>query len=172
MTVLLLAVTTAESDPPPILIVGAYSNIVVTGTEAVGTRVELWQQGDLYFGLLQKAAGVAGEYPTGVLEGVRYDPATKTLIFRAKLSVGQATTNGETWVPTRDLYQFEGTLFPDQLSGTLLHADTLQPDRPMASDPVKLYRSKEDEASMPRPMSYEEWTAYARKLLETHGPRW
>ena len=63
----------------------------------------------------------------------------------------RSSSDGEHWFPSRDLFQFEGTLYPDQITGTLIHADALTPDRAGQAEEVKLYRAKDEETAMPRP---------------------
>jgi hypothetical protein len=156
-----------------VTVVGAYSNIVSSGEHAQGTMVQLWRDGDLYFGFFVRAAGLAGDSPIGLLEDLRFDPGRKTLSFKARLSVGLATVDGETWLPTRDIFQFDGSLFSDQITGEIVHADALSPDRPATHESVKLYRvKKEEEAFVANASTYNEWTEWARRLLQARGPKW
>ena len=80
--------------------------------------------------------------------------------------------DGEHWVPSRDLFQFEGTLYPDQITGSLIHADALTPDRVGQAEEVKLYRTKDEETAMPRPATYAQWEEMARHVMEARGPKW
>jgi hypothetical protein len=159
-------------EGPPVTVVGAYSNIVITDVHSQGYSVELWKDDTHYFGFLLTAAGLAADTPTGILEDLRYDPSTHGLTFKAKLSTGRSSLDGARWMPSRDLYTFEGTLSPDQIAGTLIHVDALTPDRPGQPEDVKLYRTKDEEAAMMRPESYDQWTGMARQVLETRGPKW
>jgi hypothetical protein len=169
---LALGVVTLQAEPPKVAIVGAYSNRVVTDQQASGYGVQLWQEGINYFGFFLSAKGLADDMPIGILEDLRYDPKTKEISFKARMSVGRATVNGETWVPTRDLYQFKGVLYPDQISGSLVHIDALQPDRPAKQEEVKLYRSTREEEALPTLNSYKQWSDLAQKLLAQNGPKW
>jgi hypothetical protein len=153
-------------------VVGAYSNRIVADKNAQGYGIELWNDGDRYFGFFLNSAGMNEDMPLGVMEDLRYDPATHVLVFKAKLSVGRTTVDGESWVPTRDVYHFEGTLFPDQISGDLIHIDAMQTDRPATHEAVKLYRAREEEASLPKFKSFEQWSELARKLMAARGPQW
>jgi hypothetical protein len=156
----------------PVTIVGAYSNIVITDEHAMGYSVELWKDDTHYFGYLLTAAGLAADTPTGILEDLRYDPNTHGLTFKAKLSTGRSSLDGEHWLPSRDLFTFEGTLAPDQLTGTLIHVDALTPDRPGQPEDVKLFRTKDEEAAMMHPDNYDQWAESARHVLEVRGPKW
>ncbi len=153
-------------------VVGTYSNRIVADKQARGYGIQLWREGSTYFGFLFSTNGLAEEMPMGVLEDVRFDPNDHSLSFKARLSVDRATLNGETWVPTRDVFQFQGTLFPDQITGHLIHADALQPDRAPIPEDVKLYRAHEEEQAMPTPSTYEAWSRLAQKLLAANGPKW
>ncbi len=162
-----------QAEAPPVTVVGAYSNVVVTDEHAQGYAIQLWRQGDLYFGFFQRAAGLAGDTPSGLLEDLRVDPQDHTIAFKAKLSVGSESMNGETWVPSRDLYQFSGTLFLDQISGSLVHLNGNHPESRGTAEEIKLYRSKKEEADlMLQTTSYQEWTESARKILRARGPKW
>lgn len=155
--------------------VGVYSNIVYTQDQAQGYAVHLWRDNDLYYGLLYRAAGLASDIPVGLLEGLRVTPDTKTLSFKARLSVGLVTVSGEDWVPSRDVYQFQGTLFPDQITGDMMHADMLNPNRPGVHETVTLYRSKkkeETEMMKEAPDGYKAWNLWADKILQARGPKW
>jgi hypothetical protein len=169
---LLLMPTGLKADAPSVSVVGAYSNRVITDQQARGYGIQLWQEGTHYFGFFLSAAGLADDIPLGILENLRYDPAAKTLSFKARMSVGTATMDGDNWVPTRDIYQFDGTLYPDQISGSLIHINALQPDRPAKHEEVKLYRSRTEEAALPVFKSYAQWSELARKLLAARGPKW
>jgi hypothetical protein len=155
-----------------VTVVGAYSNRVIADAHAQGYGIELWKEGNAYFGFFLSTTGMADDIPIGILDDLRYDPTDKSLSFKTKMTVGRSTMNGETWVPTRDIYRFEGTLLPDQISGHLIHADDLKPDTPATQDDIKLYRAKDEEAAMPVPASYDQWAELARKLLAMRGPKW
>ncbi len=154
--------------------VGAYSNILYAQDQAQGYSVRLWRDNDLYYGLLYRASGLATDMPVGLLESVRVTPDTKTLTFKARLSVGVVTVSGEDWVPSRDVFQFQGTLFPNQITGNMIHADMMNPSRPGKHEELTLYRSAKEEADfmLEAPDGYNEWNRWAEKILQAHGPKW
>src|SRR5438477_12164103 len=170
--IVLIGARRATAEGSSVTVVGAYSNMVITDVHAQGYSVELWQDGSRYFGFLLTAAGLAADTPTGLLDDLRYDPTTRALTFKAKLSTGRSSSDGEHWFPSRDLFQFEGTLYPDQITGTLIHADALTPDRTGQAEEVKLYRVKDEETAMPQPATYAQWEEMARHVLEVRGPKW
>jgi len=155
-----------------VAVIGAYSDRVVTGENAAGYTIELWQDEAQAFGFFRGAAGLAEDTPTGLLENVRYDAKDKTLSFKAKLSMGLATIDGQNWVPTRDIYQFEGTLYPDQITGHLIHLNALEPKQPARHQKVTMYRLKDEAAAMARPATYKEWLEMADRVLQARGPKW
>ncbi len=155
-----------------VTIVGAYTNRVIADKQAQGYGVQLWKEGTTYFGFFLSTSGLADDVPIGVLDDLRFDPTDRSFSFKAKMTVGRTTMNGDTWVPTRDLYQFTGTLYPDQITGHLIHANALQPDQPPIPEEIKLYRAPEEERAMPVPASYDQWAKLAQKLLATNGPKW
>lgn len=161
-----------SADVSSVTIVGAYSNIVITDVHAQGYSVELWKDDTHYFGFLLTAGGLAADTPTGILEDLRYDPSTNGLTFKAKLSTGRSSLDGAQWIPSRDWFTFEGTLLPDELTGTLIHVNALTPEQPGQPEGVKLFRTKDEEAAMMRPDSYDQWAEMARQVLETRGPKW
>jgi hypothetical protein len=160
------------ADSGPVTPVGAYTNIVVTGEHADGYSLELWQQSGVYSGLFISAAGLSQDAPAGLLEDLRVDPKARTITFKARLSVSQESMNGESWEPTRDLYQFSGTLYPDQITGTLVHVNVLHPESRGRQEEIKLYRSKTEEEAMQKFDSNEGWTEWARSVLQARGPKW
>ena len=162
----------AASAYADVTVVGAYSNRVVTDVRAQGYDIQLWKDGDQYFGFFLSAGGLADNIPLGTLDNLRVDPTAKTISFQTKMSVGRSSLDGETWEPTRDMYQFSGTLFPDQISGDLVHVDELLPDTPATHEDVKLYRNREEEQSLPTFTSYQQWLELSRKLMATRGPKW
>jgi hypothetical protein len=167
----LLAAPVVQAEEP-VAVVGVYSNNIVADKQAQGYYVQLWREGEQYFGFFFSSMGLNEDMPMGILENVRFDSGSRTLSFKSRLSVGSTTMNGETWTPTRDVYQFEGTLFPEELSGSLIHTDALQPTHPATQELIKLYRDKQAEAALPAIPSYQVWTELARKLLQERGPKW
>src|SRR4051812_42655477 len=104
-----LIIAPAVRADEPVAVVGVYSNHIVADKQAQGYFVQLWHEADQYFGFFFSSMGLNEDMPMGILENVRFDPSSRTLSFKSKLSVGSTTMNGETWTPTRDVYQFDGT---------------------------------------------------------------
>src|SRR5262245_24670379 len=62
-------------------VVGDFSRIALTREDAFGYALQLWQQGDQLFGLLNVYTGAPSDPPAGLLEDVRFDPRTRKLSF-------------------------------------------------------------------------------------------
>jgi hypothetical protein len=151
---------------------GAFTNMRFTREHQYGYTVELWQERDRLFGFLLVSAGLSGDTPTGLLEDVAFDTKTGKLTFRARLSTGSTFNKDNEQTPTRDVYQFKGTLNGRKLTGILEHTDDL--DRAAASTKTKvsLRRSKGGTESMLEAKSYDEWKKEADEILKLRGPKW
>lgn len=153
--------------------VGAFSNMRYTEEHAYGYTVMLWRTGPCLIGLFESSQGLGGDTPIGELRDVRYDGNAGRLSFSAKLTTGVTSTAGSNvWVPSQDLYRFEGTLRPPQLSGVVTfvmqNASGAQPTR----DDVVLRQSPEQAEFMPGTATYREWRAKWEPILKVRGPRW
>jgi hypothetical protein len=84
--------------------IGEYSNMRYTAEHAYGYTVQLWQDGNQFFGLFMSAFGLAGDTPTGLLEDVKFNPSTGALSFTARLTVGSAYLGEGRQEPTRDFF--------------------------------------------------------------------
>jgi hypothetical protein len=172
---LLLLCTTvlASAAPPSGEFVGAYSNVIATGEHARGFIACVCREGTFYYGVLFHSEGLNEDMPLGVMEDLRVVPETKAISFKARLTMGSVTASGDQWVPSRDVYQFQGTLFPDQMSGEMIHADLLNPSRPATHESIKLYRSpKYAEQMRTAPTAYKEWLKWVEPMLQARGPKW
>jgi hypothetical protein len=151
---------------------GAFTNMRYTAEHQYGYSVELWQEKDRLFGFLLVSAGLAGDTPTGLLEDVVFDPKTGRLTFRARLSTASTFDENNRQVPTRDLYEFNGALKGQSLTGTLRHTDA--PNRSAAGTKTKvsLRRSKSGSDAMIQPKNYGEWKEEADEILKLRGPKW
>ncbi|MBW8809547.1 MAG: hypothetical protein JF591_12075, partial [Lysobacter sp.] len=85
--------THAEPPQTKVETLGVYSNVRITGggddPHAEGYDCELYRENGQLFGLFHSSQGMVGDTPRGRLQDVRYDPAKRTLFFRAKLTLGQ-----------------------------------------------------------------------------------
>lgn len=154
---------------------GAWSGVTVSETEdphASGFQVELWEHAGDVVGVLMLYVGPVADPPIGELEEVEFDRKTGELTFKARLSIG--AIRGEepgSWVPSHDLYAFEGRVEKKALTGDLIQ-------RVMNTDPPATNHQRielpplEDEDQAVQAESYEEWRAWLDEALEARGPKW
>jgi hypothetical protein len=155
-----------------ISVVGEYDNFRFSEEHQYGYAVELWREGNDLFGFFSASAGLEGDTPTGLLEEVQYDPAGGKLSFKAKLSMGvMGIPDGEGIknVPSRDLFQFEGTLRQGVLSGTLKHRMDF-PKGPPAVEQIRLRKGTGE--FMIQASTRQEWNQIADSILKARGPKW
>lgn len=140
----------------------------VRGEHQYGDAVQLWREGRAVFGLFLHSEGLAGDTPTGLLEDVRFDPATGTLSFSARLTMGMAYEPGGS-VPSRDRFRFDGVLGERTLTGTLERKDMLHETVPVERKKVTLRRTTMD---LEPPASYAMWRRSVDEVLRLRGPKW
>ncbi|QWF15325.1 hypothetical protein [Lysobacter capsici] len=167
--------THAEPPQTKVETLGVYSNVRITGGDdphAEGYDCELYRENGQLFGLFYSSQGMVGDTPRGRLQDVRYDPAKRTLFFRAKLTLGQEISRdtGPDGRPSRDLFEFDGTLDAQRLSGTLTHRDGYRPAEPGERKTVslKLDRERSAQAREFAPASRKAWQAEDLPM----GPQW
>lgn len=174
---LALPLTTQAAPPQPsVETLGVYSNVRITGSgedpHAEGYDCELYRENGQVFGLFYSSQGMVGDTPRGRLQDVRYDPAKRTLFFRAKLTLGQEISRdtGPDGRPSRDLFEFDGTLDAKRLSGTVTHRDGYHPAEPGERETVslKLDRERSAQARELAPASRKAWEAEDLPM----GPQW
>jgi hypothetical protein len=172
----------AQDPTRSIRALGEFSNMRLTEEHAYGYSVQLWRDGDSLIGLFLASEGLQGDTPTGALENVKYDPRTGSLSFAAKLSMGVNVLPGGKQEPSRDLFEFTGTLnfgvihvaavtFVDgTLTGELKHSDPRAPSRKGSPQHIELKYRKE--ADVLPATSYAEWKRQADEILKRRGPKW
>jgi hypothetical protein len=160
----------AQDPDRPIRSMGEYSNMRYTEEHEYGYTVELWRDRDSVIGLLLVSAGLQGDTPTGMLENVRFVSRTGALSFTAKLTTGLAFLPGGRQEPSRDLFEFTGTLKATTLTGALNRSDLWQPSRPGSRERVQLKRQRQ--AAVLPAGSYAEWKRQADEILKRRGPKW
>jgi hypothetical protein len=160
----------AQGPDRPIRLIGEFSNLRYTEEHAYGYAVQLWRDVDSAIGLFFASEGLQGDTPTGVLENVRFDSRTGRLSFTAKLTIGVVLLPGGGQEPSRDLFEFSGTLKSTVLTGSLTRSDPRQPSRPGSRELVQLKRRPQ--ATMVPAGSYAEWKRQADEILRRRGPKW
>lgn len=174
----LLPLTNAWATPPQTAVetLGVYSNVRIThGGEdphAEGYECELYRQDGQLFGLFYSSQGMVGDTPRGRLRDLRYDAASGKLFFRAKLTTGReySRDSGPDGRPSRDLFEFDGTLAAKQLRGNLTRRDGYRPGEPGERETVtlKLDRERSAQARESAPVSHRRWQAEELPM----GPQW
>src|SRR5947208_349189 len=109
-----------------------------TEEHAYGYTVELWREGETLFGLFLASQG---------LPAIR-QPEYKTHHGCRRPGSGKQE-------PSRDFFEFEGTLSRAAVAGALRHSDRLRTGGPPASRRIKLSRQTGD--AMTALESYDEW---------------
>ncbi len=159
----------------PISPVGAFSNMRYTEEHVYGYIVELWRADECVFGLLFSSAGLMGDTPAGRLENISYDKTTRGISFTARLTMGivpASTATSSPWVPSKDIYNFKGTLEKDTLSGNLSHEISNYPGKQVASaEELSLPLSPDETRGMSDYRIFSAWQAYAELLLAHRGPK-
>ena len=161
LVVAMLSLTAAAfaQSPLPITYVGEFSNMRYTEEHAYGYSVQLWREGPTVFGLFLASEGLAGDTPTGLLDDLKYDARLGRLSFKAKLTMGVDARQQ----PTRDLFEFDGTLNARAVSGLLKHG--------AASQRVILRKLQRD-AALSQPRTYDQWKQQTDEILRRRGPKW
>jgi hypothetical protein len=160
----------AQDPNRPIRTVGEFSNVRFTEEHAYGYGVEIWRDGGSLIGLFLAFDGLQGDTPAGLLENVKFDSRTGALSFTAKLTTGVTMLPGQRHEPSRDLFQFSGTLQGSTLTGVLKRSDQWQPSRPASSERIRL--QKQSQTAMLQASSYADWKRQADEILRRRGPKW
>jgi len=165
-----------QASPKPedlVRIVGAFANVRHTREDAFGYALQLWQQGDQLFGLLNVYTGAPSDPPAGLLEDVKFDPRTRRLSFSARLSTGLTYGGKYSGVPSRDRFTFNGVLTKTEVSGVMQQANELFPNERPTSKRIRLRRSASYTQMMtPAPPTYSAWKTWADEMLKFRGPKW
>ena len=154
---------------------GAWSNVSFGKGEdphASGIEIEMWRKGGQLFGFLSEYNGPASDPPAGKLESIRWDETSGAISFTAKLSVGVTpAAAGSAWVPSKNLYEFNGTIEKKGITGTLRRSFVNDDGSSTAYDEsVTLAPKRADGATAGE--SFEDWTKRWNEALKTRGPKW
>ena len=174
-TLLLLSVADGVAapgnDPGPDRL-GAWSSVSVGKGEdphASGIELEMWKKGGQLFGFMSEYNGPAADPPVGKLESIRWDEKSGAISFTSKLSVGvDPAPEGSAWVPSKNLYEFNGAIGSKGLTGTLR--------RKFVNDDGSSTAYDEDVTLAPKRASadesFEGWTKRWNEALKARGPKW
>ena len=158
----------------PITVVGEFSNMRFTKEHAYGYTVQLWRHGDTLFGLFLASDGLAGDTPAGMLEDVTFDRRSGKVTFKARLSIGMTMLGQKSPEPSRDVFEFQGTLDKTGLSGLLKRSEQPRLTPGGAAHVTRITRItlRPTENELAQPASYAAWKQEADKILRVRGPKW
>jgi len=146
--------------------------------------VELWRSGDCYFGVFSLTDSQEGDPPFGLLEDVIYDPKTKALSFKSKITPGVIPAGGDRTedVPARAVIEFSGTFDQKTIAGTMINSDKTytdtrykwpDPPQPPQSEKVVLKFDKLYSDAIRSQATYEGWIEQKKAVLGgANGPKW
>jgi hypothetical protein len=146
---------------------GRYSN-VPEGARARGYTVDLWRVDSDLAGILVVSDGRPGDPPAEVLDAVGYNIRTGVLSFRAKMTTGCDVLPGLKLKPSRESFEFTGTLTQETLKGKFNRKDLDHAERSPSVVPVELARRPD--ASLIQAGSFNEWKTKAEELATSRQP--
>ncbi|MGH7771682.1 MAG: hypothetical protein ACREQA_05540 [Candidatus Binatia bacterium] len=143
-----------------------------TGEHCDGYSVVLWRYKGSLIGFLSRHRGLCGDPPTGILEGLKYNPKNGSLSFGVKLSDGCVPDIGaKECIPTKDLVRFSGSLSQNILKGTVSwYADGGRKKSHTKS--ITLHAAPRDSVHREDFETHEKWFQYHKEMLKQLGPRW
>lgn len=142
-----------STDSARVIVEGGFTNVRYTEEHASGQQVKLWRQGSRLLGLFMFTEGQQTDFPTGLLEHVRFNPATGELSFDAYASQ----------------FHFEGRLEKAAIKGVLKQMHPVD-GRLVAEDQVILTRNANLTNAMHDYSSEDEWNRDANEILKRRGP--
>lgn len=166
------AIAQAIDQNNPVKIVGAFKNVKSDGEHAYGYSIELWKYRDGIVGLISAHRGLIGDPPTGILENVQFDSASKKLSFRAKVTLGLFSDRNHSNVPSRDILQFDGFLTDRKLKGKLVITNELCADKCPETKELSLRFWKNGTSRMSDYSSFKEWESLTKEILKRRGFDW
>jgi len=152
---------------------GSYSNMQFTEEHAYGYTVEVWRKEHTVIGFFLSSEGLQGDTPTGLLDKVLFNPKTGQLSFQAKLTMGSLYGGPDKEIPTKDLYEFQGTLTSDFLKGHLKHSELAGPKPQVKEEDILLKKSIENSemdfmGGLKTVKDFQNWT----EVIKNRMPKW
>jgi len=156
-------------------LMGAWSNVSVSKGEdphASGIEVELWQKERQLYGFMSEYNGPVADPPVGKLDSIRVDEKTGSIAFTSKLSVGVvAAARGNEWIPSKNVYEFNGTIGKGGMTGTLRRKFVSEDGKETAYEENVTLKSKHL-AESATAETYADWTKRWNEALKARGPKW
>ena len=153
--------------------IGSFTNASSDGQHEAGFTVNLWMHEGRPVGILTYHIGLVGDSPRGILEDVKFAPASGDLAFRVKLSLGQVVRPGKGLIPSRDVLVFTGRLEDDAVSGVFVESSFSEP-KPGVVGRYDVKLSRDDSATWVKASyeNYAAWRSAHEKQLKAFGPKW
>lgn len=167
------ASTQSENSPANrVRVLGDYETIdhSVPG-DASGYVLRLWKQGNQIYGLFSVYVGPVADPPTGLLEEVRFYPATGGISFKALLSGGPIYGRGFQGVPAREIFRFSGQLSRSKVTGVMVMSNGLFPNDKPVRKRITLRRSADMTKLMNDANNLSEWEKDANAVLKRPAPK-
>lgn len=137
---------------------GSFSNQRTVGStddpHTEGYSLDLYREGKRIFGKLCVSTGI--ETPCGIIDNAQIIPSTSAIRFRAKLSTGTefSRSSGPQGRPSRDLFEFAGTIGTRAVKGRLVHRSGYDAESAIQSQRIVLRRIH----TTTSPVGYAEWS--------------
>jgi hypothetical protein len=151
----------------------SFTNVTVSRTDdphASGVDIELYRHGGAWTGFISEFVGPLADPPVGKLDGLQLDERSGKIVFTARLSLGVTRSGGaQDWVPTKDVYEFIGTIDQDAISGDLVHR--LVDDPVGRSTTEKIVLRREATKSGADNTAYDDWIRNWELRMKARGPR-
>lgn len=168
----------------PIEHVGIYTNTApnsykfyTKGEHGYLMDIELWHAGDCFFGRFRASEGTEGDPSLGAIDDFAYDPKSKMVSFRSKLTLGVFYQNSKdtTGTPTKDLFEFAGKFDYRQFVGTMTSIDKSGDANPRPTKTQKtVFKLQKDSESLLSGIThtYAAWLEHAQLDSKQSGPKW
>ncbi len=154
-----------------VVALGTYSNMRFTKEHQYGYEVALWHYRGGIIGHFLHAEGLAGDTPMGLIQSASYDEKTGEFSFVAKLTMGSHVCAGHQGVPSREMFEFKGTLRQGTLTGTVVEKDSLHGLAVTSAEEIVL---KTDARSTPLASfrTFRDWENFSDEIINFRGPKW
>ena len=154
---------------------GTWDNITVSSNSgeahAGGFKLVLWKYEEDFLGHLFEYVGPPFDPPIGKVEDLEIDDVSGKISFSVKMSVGmQYSEKIKDWIPSRNLYCFEGTFRNDVIELIVEKYDGKM-EKKINEEKIILKR-RDEGTSFWNNMSYEEFEEFYAPIFKARGPKW
>lgn len=154
---------------------GTWDNVTVSSnsgeSHAGGFKLTLWQHEEDLLGYLFEYVGPPFDPPMGRVEELKIDDVSGRISFSVKMSIGmQYSEVSKGWIPSRDLYSFEGVFRGDRMELTVEKYNGVI-EKKIGEEKIILKRNDEGASSWNN-KSYEEFKEFWAPIYQGKGPKW